>query len=634
MSALAWRGIVEGFYGEPWSHADRLAWFERGGAIGLDRYVYAPKDDRWHREEWREPYPAPRLAELAALNRAAGARGVDFVYGISPGLSMRFDEDSEHLALAAKCRQLLDVGIRAFALLFDDIPLEDPEALGRAHGDTAARFQRSFLRPAGIDEPILLCPTDYAGVERTPYRIGLAASLPPDAHILWTGPDIVVGTVTADDITRARRSFGRDLVLWDNFPVNDFDRSRLFLGPLTGRSVAPGLVGIVSNPMVEAAPSHLALETVAEWAADPAGYDAAAAAQRAYATVVGADDGLRALVEACSAWPPSAPRWPSLGAAIEAGRWEEAGALLGRLAATHAGDAIPSDLVEQLRPWVAAARAAGAAGALACRVLARRADDDTSVDDAVADDAAPALLEARRELEAEYADVARAAVLSLIDAALDRLGVSHPHARGEGALVSVLSGTNPAPGDRELVEFLAGSGMRAHLGDHPDADLHIVTRNAHPEAARAAAARPVPLLGWGHLVPLGLATSESVPLALDRIHIPDTGHHAAAGLVGEVVVYRGRSKLTVVDPPHSATVVARDPESGRAVIAVTPAGSPLADGTVAPAARATFFLATDGFAPWLVTPEARSLLLATIQELLTPTIDSSPDPAADGVSAE
>lgn len=621
MSGLAWRGVVEGFYGEPWSHVDRLAWFERGGAIGLDRYLYAPKDDPWHREEWREPYPASRLAELAELNRAAAERGVDFVYGISPGLSMRFDEDSEHDALAAKCRQLLDAGIHSFALLFDDIPMEDPESLGRAHGDAAARLQRSFLRPAGIDEPVLLCPTDYAGVDRTPYRVGLGATLPHDAHVLWTGPDIVVGTVTADDIAGAVRSFGRDLVLWDNFPVNDFDRSRLFLGPLTGRSMAPGLVGIVSNPMVEAAPSHLALETVAEWAADPARYDPAAAAERAYATVVGADDGLRALVEACSAWPPSAPRWPGLGVAVEAGRWEEAEALLTRLAATRPGDSVPADLVEQLAPWTAAARAAGAAGALACRVLAGTADDGTPIDgataeDAAMEDAAPALLAARRELEAEYADVARAAVLSLIDAALDRLGVSHPRVRGEGALISVLSGTNPAPGDRELVEFLAASGMRAHLGDHPEADLLIVTRNASVEAARAAASRPVPILGWGHLVPLGLASAVSVPLALDRIHIPDTGHHAAAGLVGEVVVYRGRSKLTVVDPPHSATVIAHEPESGRAVIAITPAGSPLADGTLAPAARATFFLSTDGFAPWLVTPEARSLLLATIQELL------------------
>ena len=158
--------------------------------------------------------------------------------------------------------------------------------------------------------------------------------------------------------------------------------------------------------------------------------------------------------------------------------------------------------------------------------------------------------------------------------------------------------------------------MRARLGDAPDADLLIVTRAASEEAARAAAGRPVPLLAWGHLVPLGMASASAVPLSLDRIHISAAEHPAAAGLDGEVVVYRGRSKLTLADPPEDAAVVAHDPESGRAVIGVTPAGSRLADGSVAPAARATFFLSTDGFAPWLVTAEARALLLATVRELL------------------
>ncbi|MEV8213452.1 protein O-GlcNAcase [Leifsonia sp. NPDC077715] len=606
MSGLAWRGVVEGFYGEPWSHADRLAWFQRGGAIGLNHYLYAPKDDPWHREDWREPYPADRLAGLARLNDEAAARGVRFVYAISPGLSMRFHEDGEHEALACKCRQLLDAGIRSFALLFDDVPMDDPEALGRAHGAVAARFRESFLRPAGIDEPVLFCPTDYAGLARTPYRVGLAKTLPADARVLWTGPDIVVGAVTADDVAQAARSFDRDLVLWDNFPVNDFDRSRLFLGPLTGREAAPGLVGIVANPMVEAAPSRFALETVAEWAADPASYDPAAAASRAYAAVAGTDDGLRTLVDACSAWPPGSPRWPRLDALVAAERWREAADLLSRLADTHPGPATPPDLAAQLAPWIAAARAAGAAGVLACGALA-------------GDDAAPtvdSLLTARRTLEAEFADVARGAVLALVDRALERLGVAPHRALGDGARIAVLTGANPAPGDRELVEFLGGAGMRAHLGDDPDADLIIITRQAPEEVARAAAKRPVPLLAWAHLVPLGLASAAAVPLSVDRVHIADPAHPVAAGLTGEVVVYRGRSKLTVADPPEETAVVAREPESGRAVIGLTPVGARMADGSAAPAARATFFLAADGFAPWLVTPEARALLLATVRDLL------------------
>jgi len=629
---LAWRGVVEGFYGEPWSHADRLAWFDRARALGLDHYVYAPKDDPWHREEWREPYPADRLASLASLAAAAEQRGVRFVYAISPGLSMRYDDPEEHRTLAAKCRQLLAAGIHSFALLFDDVPMDEPEALGRAHGEVAARFERAVLRPAGIDEAVLLCPTDYAGVATTPYRRGLAETLPADARLFWTGADIVVGEVTSEDIRLAVESYGRDLVLWDNFPVNDFDRSRVFLGPLTGRSTAPGLVGIAANPMVEAAPSRFALHTVAEWAADPEAYEPDAAAARAYAAVAGRDDGLRTLVEACSAWPPGAPRWPRLDELVSRERWDAAEALLGRLADTNAGPDTAPDLAEQLGPWIAAARAAGTAGVLACRVLAAEAGgvaaDRTAAGAWIAGEAAaaapadapvpdvPALLAARRTLESEYADVARGAVLSLLDTALERLGVSPQRANADGALIAVLTGPNPAPGDRELVEFLGASGFRAHLGDDPAADLLIVTRAAPEELAASAVARPVPLLAWGHLVPLGLASASAVPLSVDRIRIADAAHPVADGLDGEVVVYRGRSKLTVADPPVAAAVVARDPESGRAVIGITPAGAALADGSVAPAARATFFLAADGFAPWLVTPDTRTLLLATVRDLL------------------
>ena len=156
----------------------------------------------------------------------------------------------------------------------------------------------------------------------------------------------------------------------------------------------------------------------------------------------------------------------------------------------------PADLAEQLGPWIAAARAAGAAGVLACRVL--RADGGTDRPGwRRAGDRIDDLLAARRDLEAEFADVARGAVLALVDAALERLGVSSARSRGDGAIVAVLSGGNPAPGDRELVEFLGGAGMRAHLGDDPDADLLIVTRTARRRARGAAATRAVPLLGLG-----------------------------------------------------------------------------------------------------------------------------------------
>ena len=67
-------------------------------------------------------------------------------------------------------------------------------------------------------------------------------------------------------------------------PVNDFDRERLFLGPLRGRDpgLAEGrLAGIVANGMLQAVPSKLALATVADWARDPAAYEPLGSFERA-----------------------------------------------------------------------------------------------------------------------------------------------------------------------------------------------------------------------------------------------------------------------------------------------------------------------------------------------------------------
>jgi beta-N-acetylglucosaminidase len=48
-------GAIEGFYGQPWTHAERVALFDWLAAWGLNTYLYAPKDDLKHRALWREP---------------------------------------------------------------------------------------------------------------------------------------------------------------------------------------------------------------------------------------------------------------------------------------------------------------------------------------------------------------------------------------------------------------------------------------------------------------------------------------------------------------------------------------------------------------------------------------------------
>jgi hypothetical protein len=49
-------GVIEGFYGYPWTFEQRKDLFVSMMQFGLGVYVYAPKDDAKHRSHWRQPY--------------------------------------------------------------------------------------------------------------------------------------------------------------------------------------------------------------------------------------------------------------------------------------------------------------------------------------------------------------------------------------------------------------------------------------------------------------------------------------------------------------------------------------------------------------------------------------------------
>lgn len=392
--ALARRGIIEGFYGAPWSHEERLDALALAGRLKLNSYVYAPKDDPYHRERWREPYPELELARLTELARTGAEQGVDVVVALHPAGSMVFSDDAEHERLAAKARQLLDAGIPDIALLFDDVPPTpvndadrahfgaDGAALGRAHALAIRRFSDAVGHRLARGE-LLVVPMDYAGVHRNDYRSAFAEGLPDEALVWWTGRDIVVGDITREDIDRAAEVFGDRLLLWDNFPVNDFDRGRAFLGPLLGRTTSvagSALHGAWSNPMVEYAAGGFGIAAFADWAWNPAGYDPARSARAALRVVAGAEAAaLAPLVRTLSSWPPSAPMDPALAEAAEAalaGSADGIAELRSRLSQWRALAGVPvaAEPARSLAPWLRAAVDMGAAGLAALDLLTGRPD--------------------------------------------------------------------------------------------------------------------------------------------------------------------------------------------------------------------------------------------------------------------
>ena len=73
---------------------------------GMNSYLYAPKDDDKHRVYWREPYSLEEADQLSQLIRKARARGIDFIYAISPGLDITFSSDEDVLLLKRKLGQV------------------------------------------------------------------------------------------------------------------------------------------------------------------------------------------------------------------------------------------------------------------------------------------------------------------------------------------------------------------------------------------------------------------------------------------------------------------------------------------------------------------------------------------------
>ena len=117
------RGVIEGFYGIPWSYEERMSMIRFLSDIGMNQYVYAPKDDPYHNVKWREPYPEEKLVELSKLSSLSKNMGVDFVWAIHPGQNLidfnLYEEEIDKLF--TKYDSLYKAGVTSFALCMDDI---------------------------------------------------------------------------------------------------------------------------------------------------------------------------------------------------------------------------------------------------------------------------------------------------------------------------------------------------------------------------------------------------------------------------------------------------------------------------------------------------------------------------------
>lgn len=278
------RGVIEGYYGIPWGNKKRADIMKFTSEFKGNVFIFAPKDDPYHRDKWYELYPQEELEEISKLARLGESIKTRYVWTISPFKkdSSPIDEDNFEesvVKLLDKFNQLYDCGVRQFGVLGDDV--------GKLPKETVVKVMKEVSkwgREKGDVYDFVFVPASYVladwGFDADELDI-YSKEFPNDVQIMFTG-DITCAPITQSAINgfktkETKIGFRRDPLFWMNWPVNDIDRKetiRVFMGKaeMYHKGVT-NIVGTVTNPMQEAYASFPAIFQTCDYSWNTESFD-------------------------------------------------------------------------------------------------------------------------------------------------------------------------------------------------------------------------------------------------------------------------------------------------------------------------------------------------------------------------
>ena len=257
-------GVIEGYYGRPWTWQQREETMRFLAPHGYRFYMYAPKADPHLRRLWREPHPDDVAQSITRLSSQCREAGVRFGVGLSPTkLHVDFGNEAKS-TLADKLQELQSFKLDFLALLFDDMRGDVPDL---------AKHQIEIVHWAAERvqvEQLIMCPSYYTddpvldrvfGKRPDGYLEELGAGLEKSVEVFWTGEEVISREVSVAHVQRVTDQLQRKPFLWDNYPVNDGERMSQFLHvrSFTGRpaELRNHLAGHGINPALQPALSRV-----------------------------------------------------------------------------------------------------------------------------------------------------------------------------------------------------------------------------------------------------------------------------------------------------------------------------------------------------------------------------------------
>ena len=300
---FATRGIIEGSYSVPYTHAQRTSMLTWMADHDLNTYIHAPKLDPYADNQWRTPYPAPAQADFAAEIGQANGLGISWVPAVHPGTDLCFSCPADRDVLAAKFQPFVTAGARTVMLGFDDLDTDSttlPDRATYGTGPTArGTMTADLLNAMAARFPgvrVLTVLGEFSGTSSSPFLDSIAQHLIPAVDVFWTGPSTVSPTITLAQAQAIDAVLGRHVLVWDNFPVNDYSgwagaERRLNLGPFEGLDphLAGAVKGVLANVQSPWATNKVPMATLADYVADPTHYQPETSWRAALAAEGGTD---------------------------------------------------------------------------------------------------------------------------------------------------------------------------------------------------------------------------------------------------------------------------------------------------------------------------------------------------------
>ncbi len=269
---MPYRGVVEGYYGTPWTIDDRKSQIEFYGRNKMNTYIWAPKDDPYHHGfRSREPYPADVAAQISELCALAEKNHVKFVWAIHPANTVDWSKDDgkpDMDLLVKKLELMYELGVRHFGVFVDDSNGEINQA--KLQAKLCTYLTENFINKKSDVGPVIMCPTGYSrSWTPAPWLKELGENLHEDIRVMWTG-DGVAWKILLEGQEWVHKALGRPTFIWWNWPCTDYCRSQLAMGRTYDLSQDPSMKqlinGFVSNPMEWPEASKLGVFGVGDYA--------------------------------------------------------------------------------------------------------------------------------------------------------------------------------------------------------------------------------------------------------------------------------------------------------------------------------------------------------------------------------